>query len=90
MVLPCSYAASQEEKDDLRDSRAGQHPQVPGQEGKKQQTQQRQQAGQKKPQSARRPGGTPNSEKRKLEKFRERSKKKERWKSRIREEFMKN
>lgn len=35
MVLPCSYAASQEEKDDLRDSRAGQHPQVPGQEGKK-------------------------------------------------------
>jgi hypothetical protein len=48
MVLPCSYAASQEEKDDLRDSRAGQHPQVPGQEGKKQQTRQRQQAGQKK------------------------------------------
>ncbi len=48
MVLPCSYAASQEEKDDLQDSRAGQHPQVPGQEGKKQQPRQRQQPGQKK------------------------------------------
>jgi hypothetical protein len=42
----------------------------------------------KKPHSARRPGGTPNSENRKLEKFRER--KKERWKRRISEEFMKN
>jgi hypothetical protein len=43
----------------------------------------------KKPQSARRPGGTPNSENRKFEKFRER-RKKERWKRRRSEEFMKN
>ncbi len=73
MILPCSCAASQEEEDDLRDGRAGQHPLAPGQEGKSNRRGNGNRQDRKKPQSARRPGGTPNSENRKLEKkFRER------------------
>jgi hypothetical protein len=58
---------SQEEEDDFQDGRAGQHPWVPGQGGKA--TGAATATGRtEKPQSARRPGGTPNSENRKLEK----------------------
>jgi hypothetical protein len=59
---------SQEEQDDFRDDRGGQHPRVPGQGGKA--TGVATATGKtEKPQSARRPGGTPKSENRKLEKL---------------------
>ncbi len=84
--MPCNYAASQEEEDDLRGGRAGQHPRVPGQEGKSNRRGNSNRQDRKNPQSARRPGGTPNSENRNLEKFRERKREKRDGK----EEYVKN